>query len=43
MGYDKTDIYGNNLVYCPICREANAIDYDRNYDGIVKEEKKDVV
>jgi DNA-directed RNA polymerase subunit M/transcription elongation factor TFIIS len=42
LSYNKTDIYGANLVYCPLCKHANEIEYDKNYDGIVTEEKKDV-
>ena len=38
----KSDIYGANLVYCPLCKHANEIEYDKNYDGIVKEEEKNV-
>ncbi len=38
----KSDVYGANLVYCPLCRHANEIEYDKNYDGIVKEEEKNV-
>lgn len=38
----KGDIYGANLVYCPICKHANEIEFDKNYDGVVMEEKKDV-
>jgi len=38
----KSDIYGANLVYCPLCKHANEIEYDKNYDGMVMEEKKDV-
>lgn len=38
----RSDIYGANLVYCPLCKHANEIEYDKNYDGIVMEEKKDV-
>ena len=35
----EKDIYGND-VYCLICKQKNPIDYDKNYDGIIKEEKK---
>lgn len=38
LGYQDSDVYGN-LVYCPLCKKDNKIDYDKNYDGIVKEEK----
>ena len=38
----KSDVYGANLVYCPLCRFQNLLEYDKNYDGIITEEKKDV-
>lgn len=41
LSYNKSDIYGANLVYCPLCKHANEIEYDKNYDGIIMEEKKD--
>ena len=34
----SSDIYGENLVYCPICKFCNTIDYNKNYDGTVKSE-----
>ncbi len=40
LGYKMSDIYGN-LVYCPLCKAANTVETDKNYDGIVKEEKKE--
>ena len=40
LGYNEHDIYGND-VYCPICKQKNSIDYDKNYDGIIKEDKKE--
>jgi DNA-directed RNA polymerase subunit M/transcription elongation factor TFIIS len=33
LQYTMADVYGNNLVYCPICKYGNEIEYDRNYDG----------
>ena len=35
-GYNEHDIYGHD-VYCPLCKAKTTIDYDKNYDGIVKE------
>jgi len=32
----KSDIYGANLVYCPICKHQNILEYDKNYEGEVK-------
>lgn len=43
MGNIKpSDIYANNLVYCPLCKFQNILEYNKNYDGIITEEKKDV-
>ena len=42
LSYQEADIYGTNLVYCPLCKFCNQLNYDRNYDGLVKEEKKNV-
>ena len=39
----SSDIYGENLVYCPLCKAMNVLNYNKNYDGIIKEEKKNVV
>ena len=36
----SSDIYGENLVYCPLCKFANQINYNKNYDGIVQEDKE---
>lgn len=42
LAYNEADVYGVNLVYCPLCKNANEIEYNKNYDGMVKEEKKNV-
>lgn len=34
------EIYNGRDVYCPICHALNEILFDKNYDGIVKEEEK---
>ena len=39
FSYQNTDIYGD-LVYCPLCKKDNKIDYDKNYNGIITEEKE---
>lgn len=36
LNYKESDIYGTNLVYCPLCKYANEILYDKNYNGEVK-------
>lgn len=33
----ESDIYAENIVYCPCCRHGNHILYNKKYDGIVKE------
>ena len=35
----RSDIYGANLVYCPLCKFQNLLEYDRNYDGIIENPK----
>lgn len=32
----KSDIYGDNFVYCPICKEQNILNLNKNYEGVVK-------
>ena len=39
LEWEDKDVYGSDI-YCPICKKSNHIDYDKNYDGIVKESKK---
>ena len=34
----RSDVYGANLVYCPLCKYANEIEYDKNYEGEVKDD-----
>ena len=34
----RSDIYCANLVYCPLCKYANEIEYDKNYEGEVKDD-----
>ena len=33
-----SDIYGKDM-YCLVCKQKIPIDYDKNYDGIVKEQE----
>lgn len=36
------DIYGENFVYCPLCKYQNILNYNKNYQGIiVKEQNSD--
>lgn len=32
------DIYDGDI-YCPLCKAKTHIDYDKNYDGIIKEQE----
>lgn len=32
----RSDIYGANFVYCPLCKFQNVLEYDKNYEGEVK-------
>lgn len=32
----ESDIYAENIVYCPLCKAANSIEYNKNYNGVVK-------
>lgn len=34
LSYTKRDIYGGNLVYCPLCKNANQIMF---YEGEVND------
>ena len=43
LAYNDQDIYGKNILYCPICKHQHFLDYDKEYNGIITEEKKDVV
>ena len=38
LEWEDKDVYGKD-VYCPLCKQATHIDYDKNYDGIVKKEE----
>lgn len=40
-----SDIYAENLIYCPLCRFQNILEFNKNYDGIIKkqEDKEDHV
>lgn len=38
----ESDICAENIVYCPVCKHGNHILYNKNYDGIVQENKNDV-
>lgn len=38
LAYELSDIYGD-LVYCPICKNANQVLIDKNYDGRIDEKE----
>lgn len=35
----ESEIYNNSDVYCPICKFKNTLPFNKNYDGIVKEQE----
>ena len=41
LAYDDKDVY-NSTIYCALCKQPTHVDYDKNYDGIVKEEENDI-
>lgn len=40
LAYKEEDIYSKNIVYCPVCKCSNEIEYNKEYNGIVVEEVK---
>ena len=32
-----SDIYGESYVYCPLCKAQNTLEFNKKYDGVVKE------
>lgn len=40
LSYNDNDIY-DATIYCPLCKQPTKIDYDKNYDGVVKNDKSD--
>lgn len=30
LRYEESDIYGDNIVYCPVCKYDNKIKYNKN-------------
>ena len=41
LQYTTKDIYGT-VIYCPQCKAATEVPINKGYDGIIKEEKKNV-
>lgn len=41
LQYTPKDIYGT-VIYCPQCKATTEVPMNKEYDGIIKEEKKDV-
>ena len=37
LQWDDNDVY-DGVVYCSICKQPTPVDYDKKYDGIIKEE-----
>ena len=40
LEWEDKDVYSGDI-YCPICKQKTHIDYDKNYNGIVKQEIKE--
>ncbi len=38
LEWEDKDIYGEDI-YCPLCKQKTHIDYNKNYDGIIKKEE----
>ncbi len=38
LEWEDKDVYDGDI-YCPLCKQKTHIDYDKNYDGIVKKEE----
>lgn len=36
-----SDIYNDSDVYCPCCKFKNTLPLNKNYDGVVKNDKSD--
>lgn len=34
-----SDIYAENLIYCPLCRFQNTLEFNKSYDGIIENPK----
>ena len=30
LRYEESDIYGDNIIYCPVCKYDNKIKYSKN-------------
>ena len=39
LRYNDADVY-DSTIYCVLCKQPTHVDYNKNYDGIVKEEEK---
>lgn len=40
LRYVPQDVYGQ-VVYCPLCKNAIEVPIDKNYDGVIKDDKTD--
>ena len=38
LEWEDKDVYDGDI-YCPLCKQKTHIDYDKNYDGIIKEQE----
>ena len=39
LEWENKDVYDGDI-YCPLCKQKTHIDYDKNYNGVIKEEVK---
>ena len=38
LEWEDNDVYDGDI-YCILCKQKTHIDYDKNYDGIIKEQE----
>lgn len=38
LAYNDNDIY-DSIVYCPLCKQPTHIDYNKNYNGVIENDK----
>ena len=41
LKYSPADVYGQ-VIYCPLCKASTEVALNKDYNGLIKEEKKDV-
>ncbi len=38
LRWTPQDVYGK-VVYCPLCKNSIEVPFDKNYDGVIKEQE----